>query len=264
MSNCTVYIDESGDLGYQRGTKWFVLSAVIVDKQDEPLVRGTIEKIRSRLNIKEIHVRKITDFYKRAYIVKELNDMPFIYSNVIVDTSKIQLTVKPHTLVSASTVASSDVAYNYACRVLLERVSWLLRDTNRVADIVLSARGTSKDKELVEYIKTKLIPYSDNQIVKGVFCSISAQSASSRDLLQLADVCATTMFLSHEINGWGFCTPCYAKVLKKHLYYRNGNFRSYGLKYLSSDMKPNREQLKCQWVCTECIKKERTPGATTT
>lgn len=32
MSDCTVYIDEAGDLGYQRGTRWFVLSAVIVEK----------------------------------------------------------------------------------------------------------------------------------------------------------------------------------------------------------------------------------------
>lgn len=30
---CTVYIDEAGDLGCNRGTQWFVLSAVIVDKK---------------------------------------------------------------------------------------------------------------------------------------------------------------------------------------------------------------------------------------
>lgn len=29
-TNCTVYIDEAGDLGINRGTQWFILSAVIV------------------------------------------------------------------------------------------------------------------------------------------------------------------------------------------------------------------------------------------
>lgn len=27
-ANCTVYIDEAGDLGIGRGTRWFVLTAV--------------------------------------------------------------------------------------------------------------------------------------------------------------------------------------------------------------------------------------------
>jgi len=31
----TVYIDESGGLGCGTGTKWFVISAVIVDKKNE-------------------------------------------------------------------------------------------------------------------------------------------------------------------------------------------------------------------------------------
>ena len=43
MSDYTVYIDEAGDLGIGRGTRWFVLSAVIVAKEDESAIR---EKMR--------------------------------------------------------------------------------------------------------------------------------------------------------------------------------------------------------------------------
>lgn len=39
MSDYTVYIDEAGDLGIGRGTRWFVLSAVIVAKEDESAIR---------------------------------------------------------------------------------------------------------------------------------------------------------------------------------------------------------------------------------
>ena len=247
----TVYIDEAGDLGYRRGTTWFVLSAAIVDKVDEPLFRTSIAKIKSRLNVQEIHLRKITDFYKRAYIIKELSKLPFTYTNILVDTSKLNLAMS----------SSSSVAYNYICRMLLERVSWYLRDTGRVGDIVLSARGTSRDGELIEYIQDRLFTYTDNQIVKEVFRKISAKTAAKWDMLQLADVCATTMFLTYEINRWGFCTPCFSKALRAHIYARNGNLESYGLKYFEPSMKPNSSELMSNWVC---IKGERTPGATST
>lgn len=250
MSDCTVYIDEAGDLGFQRGTQWFVLSAVIVKKSDEIKIRKTMERIKNRLNVNELHLRKITDFYKRAYIVQELSGEEFTYINVIVDTGKLDLAMR----------SSSSVAYNYICRMLLERVSWYVRDTHQTADIVLSARGTSRDAELIDYIKNQLIPYGGNE-VKNVFEKITAKTAASWDMLQLADVCATTMFLAYQKNGWGFCTPCYSRVLTHHLYSRGGHVDRYGIKYFSHDMIPNKSDLVCSWVCT---KKERTPGATTT
>lgn len=251
MGNCTVYIDESGDLGVHRGTKWFVLSAVVVDKNEEAEIRAVMAQIRTRLNAKDIHLRRITDFYKRAFIVQELSKMKFTYINVVVDTDKLDI----------KKISSADLIYNYICRILLERVSWFMRDSQRFGDIVLSARGTARDGELIQYIKEKLLPYQDNQIAANIFEKISAKAASSWDMLQLADVCATTMFLTYEKNGWGFCTPCFTKVLAPHLYSRNGRLESYGIKYFSPDMKPDKRDLECNWVCT---KNERTPGATTT
>lgn len=229
----------------------FILSAVIVDKSEEQDIRATISQIKTRLNVNEIHLKKIPDFMKRAYIVRELESKNFTYINVVVDTSKLNLAM----------AASSATAYNYICRMLLERVSWLLRDTNRMGDIILSARGTSRDNELIAYIQDRLIPFADNQIVPNVFGKISAKTANSWDLLQLADVCATTTFLAYEMNGWGMRVPCYFKVLERHIYRYNGKMERYGLKYFSENMKLASGVLKCDYAC---MKKERTPGATTT
>lgn len=251
MKNCTVYIDESGDLGYGTGTRWFVLSAVIVDKDKEKEVRQTMNMIKTRLNVRDIHFRKITDFYRRSYLVNELNNGEFTYTNVIADTNKLD----------SSKISSPVIAYNYMCRILLERVSWFLRDTNRIADVVLSSRGTSRDGELIQYIKEKLIPYSDNKIVSDVFGSVTAKTANSWDLLQLADVCATTTFLAYEINKWEFCTPCYFEVLKNHIYKYKGNIMSYGIKYFTDDMIPDSKEIDCNCPCKA---KERTSGATST
>lgn len=243
MSNCTVYIDEAGDLGVCRGTQWFVLSAVIVDKSEEHKIRNNFAQIKTRLNVNEIHLRKITDFYKRAFIVREINSENFTYINIIADTNKIDM----------SKISSAALAYNYICKMLLERVSWFLRDTDRTADIVLSARGTSRDNELIDYIKEKLVTYPGNQISKNVFEKICAKSAGSWDMLQLADICATTMFLAYETNVWGFCTPCYSRQLKGHLYLHNGHFDSYGIKYFSNDMKPDVAELKQRRPCEKSI-----------
>lgn len=251
MKECTVYIDEAGDLGFQRGTTWFVLSGTIVDKKDEPHIRATIAQIKARLNVNEIHLRKITDYYRRAFVVRELNKEKFTYISIVADTNKMDY----------SQIGSTTTAYNYICRMLLERVSWFLRDTDRKADITLSARGTARDGELISYIQNKLVPYPENNIAQGVFGKVMAKPSGSWDLLQLADVCATTMFLTYEINGWGFRTPCFTKVFNGHIYHHDGKIERYGLKYFTNEMKPRTDILKCDWPC---MKKERTPGATTT
>ena len=168
MADCTIYIDEAGDLGINRGTKWFVLSACIVAKADEPLIRSRFAEVKKRLNINEIHVRKITDFNKRAFLVREINDLPFTYLNVLVDTTQFD----------QQKIPESSIAYNYVCKYLLQRVSLYLKDTDQTADIVLSARGTSKDGELITYIRNKLFPYRNNRIDAERFEKVTAKAAA--------------------------------------------------------------------------------------
>ena len=246
--NYTVYIDEAGDLGCKRGTKWFVLTGVIVDKTKEKSIREIIRHLKSRINVNEIHLRKIVDFNKRAYIVRELNEADFVYINIIIDTDLLQS-------------KNSVFTYNYACRLLLERVSWYVRDNNAQADIILSARGTSRDNELIQYIYSKLLVDTDNNIASNTLKNIRAMHSNERDLLQLADVCATTTFLAYEINAWEIRMPCFFKVLSDHLYKYGQKLDTYGLKYYSNDIKPSSKLLRCDYACKI---KERTPGATTT
>ena len=251
MSDCTVYIDEAGDLGINRGTKWFVLSAVIVEKTDEPNIRAKMNSIKTKLNIREIHLRKIPDFNKRAYIVRELATESFTYMNILVDTTKFD----------NAKIPDPNIAYNYVCKYLLQRVSWYLESKGLIGDIILSARGTSRDGDLIQYIQDKLLPYPKNSIHSTVFDKVTAKTAASWDLLQLADVCATTMFLTYEINGFGFCTPCFSLALQDHLYRKYGKIDTYGIKFFAPEMKPDIVGLRKYRVCA---KKERTPGATAT
>ena len=173
MSDYTVYIDEAGDLGIGRGTRWFVLSAVIVAKEDESAIREKMRQIKNRLNVREIHLRKISEFPKRAFIVRELNSQNYTYINILVDTTKFDKAKIPDPL----------KAYNYVCKYLLERVSLFLEERGKVADIMLSARGTSRDGDLIKYIKEKLLPYEKNSINSAVFNKITARGAGEWELL---------------------------------------------------------------------------------
>ena len=238
MTPCTVYIDEAGDLGANRGTQWFVLTAVIVDKGSEPIIRAKMQQIKTRLNLQVIHFRNVKDFGKRSYIVKELSEQDFTCIHILFDTNQFDRQKLP----------TDVIAYNYICRYLIERISWYLRDTGRIGRIVLSSRGTSRDVDLIRYIQNKLIPYTENQVA-SVFTGVTCMPASAWDMLQLADICATSMFYSHEINGYGFITPCYALRLWNKNYRYNGKLDRYGIKYFSDDMKPARGSLQRYKIC---------------
>ena len=250
---CNVYIDEAGDLGIARGTRWFVISAVIVDTSSEAAIRNTMSEIRTKLNIQEIHMRKVQDFYKRAWIVKELNQHNFVYINILADTTQLK----------AERIPDASIVYNYLCKYLLQRVSWYLDETGRCGNIILSSRGTSRDAELISYITEKLIPYPHNDIAGHVFDRVTAKTAASWDLLQLADVCATAMFLGHEISSLGFTTPCYNDLLESHLYRRHNAVQPYGIKYFTNEMIPDKDAL-CRYCVCQKTKKEETPGTTAT
>lgn len=237
---CSVCIDESGDLGVGRGTEYFVISAVVVDDDEVASIRKTISDLKRELNVNKIHLRETRDFFKKAVIVRELEKHPFTYMNVIINTNQLSSKDYTHT-------------YNFACRMLLERVSWFMRDTDRVGNIILSARGTSRDNELIEYIKSRLFNSDDPsvQIEPKVFDGVTAKTAGSWDLLSVADVCATTMFNAYQRNRYGFTEPCFSKALKSHLYSYKGSISNYGLKYYDQQMIPNFESLREYAICRQ-------------
>lgn len=245
IQEATVYIDEAGDLGINKGTTWFVLGAVIVNKNDEKGIRQKINSIKTFLNCKEIHFRQLRHFEKRAYVVNNIVNEKFTFCCVVMDTTKVKLIPKN------KDVSKSVLLYNYACRYLLERVSWLLRDTHRIGDIVLSSRGTARDNELIDYIKNILLKQSDNEIAP-VFKKICSKTAPSWDMLQLADVCATSVFMAYEINkNFGFLLPCYAHKLGNKFYKYGPALLNYGLKYFSPEMEPSKSYFTDNSPCSK-------------
>jgi len=151
---------------------------------------------------------------------------------------------------SAGVVKAKQENRPFAFKTLLERVSWILRDTGRKGKIILSGRGTSSDNELVDYIENEIIPHTNNTIA-DVFTGVGCKQASSWDMLQLADVCATTMFYSHEINGYGFIIPCFAMRLKDNLCSNKDLSDIESIAYYDKKMKPKVAYFKGKQICKQ-------------
>ncbi|MDL2324021.1 DUF3800 domain-containing protein [Ruminococcaceae bacterium OttesenSCG-928-A16] len=234
MANAMIYIDESGDLGCRKGTKWFILTALIVTSEEEKDLVREMRKIKSVLNMKIIHWKNIRDFDKRRFIAGAISSKNFTYINVLIDTDKIDMSLMQG---STKGVSNNDILYNYMCRYLLERASNFLAKNGMCADIVLSSRGTTKDKNLIEYIE-KLLNHPHNSIDKTTIQKIKSRTAGDLELLQVVDVLTSSLRNGLEPNRYGHITPCYSYAFAKHLYKVNGNVSEYGLKYFTKDMKP--------------------------
>lgn len=245
MNGYTVLIDEAGDLGVNRGTRWFVITGVIVSKEKEPDLRATLKRIKTKLNIQYIHFRKLRDFAQKSYVVNEIAKCDFTYVNIVIDTTKINIVPK------TTDGKPAFLTYNYACRLLLERISWFLHERNGQANIILSSRGTARDGELIDYIENKLFNYANNKIYSNAFNKVLSKSASDWDMLQLADICATTMFYQFEPNGFGFISPCFCMKLRKFIYTKDNNLYSYGIKYYSKEMRPDKEYFISRMICRQ-------------
>ncbi len=243
MSDFNVYIDEAGDLGYRRGTKWFVLTAVIAASRDEPKIRAAISQLKAKLNVHEIHFRKINNFFNKILTVQELARLPFTFISIVVDTDLLDEEMR----------SDSMTAYNYICSMLIESTVRYLREKGCTGSITLSARGTSRDNELIRYI-SQLIDDKNNNIAPDVITGITAKPAGSWDMLQMADVCAAAAFSRFQKNPQGFCVPCYTNVLSPHLYQRNGSVFGYGLKYFCEEMRPDPDMMMRAWPCAQCSK----------
>ena len=199
-----VYIDESGDLGYKRGSSWFCMAAVIIKEEDETEIVRKIRRIKERMDLAVIHFVKIKEFPRRSFIVNELAKERFAVLSVVADTDRLEIAKK-----------STLLAYDHISLLLMEEISRYLKNNGMIGKVMFSARGSKKDEELAGYLKG-LLNSKNNQIDEKHIRTIAYKKASEWDMLQLADICASSLFKAHEADDYGFRYPCFIHRLDSH------------------------------------------------
>ncbi len=218
MKEYNVYIDESGDEGIKRGSKFFILTAILVDKEKDLGISKCVDIIKENLeiNIKsQLHWNTIKGYPNKIMIMSNVKDMNITIINIIIDTQKINF-------------INQNEIYNHFSGYLYERICWFVRENKAVANINISSRGENLSKEsLSTFLKTH------NDIFKIDYArikSIKIYPNSQKKLLQLADCCCSALGQALKYNDEKHHK--YIGYLKDKLYRYKNKFIGYGLKYV--------------------------------
>lgn len=239
-----VYIDESGDEGFkfldnERGSsRWLVLSAVILRQKNDMEAVTTAKLARELLNKPPktvLHFRELKH-EQRVPLARLLGEMQARTVNVLIH--------KPSIPAPENFQQEKYSLYRYACRLLLERVSWLCRDHRKAdegdgqAELVFSNRSAMSYDDLREYLtQLKTDTTNDVRIDWSVINPQLVRAVNHDQLagLQLADAIATSVFYAVHKNIYGEVEERYLKLIAPTIYRREGSIEGYGLKFWCSD-----------------------------
>lgn len=216
-----IYIDESGDEGINKGSKYFILTAIIVEKSKDLEISKKVDDIKTNLemNIKsQLHWKLIKGYPNKMMIMETIKDLDIKIINVIVDTKCIKL------------IPSNNI-YNYFSGYLYERICWFMNEKNAVANINISSRGNLSKKSLSNYLNNK--NHKKFEIDSSKIKSIKIIPNERKKMLQLADCCCSALFQALKYNDEKHFK--YIKEIKNKLYCKGKNLISYGLKLVPSD-----------------------------
>jgi hypothetical protein len=249
------YVDESGDEGFQFGkgsSNWFVLSAIVLRRQQELEEVKLVDEVRNRINQERQADRQIPA--KKALHFRDLrHEQRKFYALRISKASLRTVSVLVHkpSLTSPEHFTQGSRLYFYAVRLLVERVSWYCRDHKRKDDagdgsveLVFSNRASMDYDKLRCYLEH----LEDNRVAlnykaaAGIVCSdqIETYMHGRRMGLQVADAVASSYFYAVEQSPYGMTEDGYAKLLLPCAYRHQKQLWGYGVKVMPREAEEQR------------------------
>jgi len=234
------YVDESGDEGFQfrdlpgkGSSQWFVLSALIIPSALElsqlRLVDTVIKPIEQARG-KPIHFHKL-NHEQRVAVCAAIGASDFMSINICIDKTRL----------TSAALKSGYALYFYATRYLIERFSWLARDALKNAPgdgtvkMIFSNRTRMSYDDLRDYVRILRAGsvFTDTKIHWPAIVPELITSRAHDQLvgLRAADALASGIRWGLELTQYGHFEDRYARLMARNVYRRNGNARSYGLKF---------------------------------
>jgi hypothetical protein len=228
-----VYIDEAGDRGVKPGSSdHFVVSAIIVHDSFDAQLRAELAALRAALGRtpgQVVHFRNLTHPQK----IKATQDVAAsccaAITNVIICKRHLFGVGSPG---NTAYITRPDPMYLWALRLLLERVSWYIRDHGGGSSVVTFAHIKNFQTQKLHNYRGAL----ENSLTSIHWSSFVGHQFRFGDmkqveLLQLADSTASALFLACEIDQYGNYEDRYLSNLSPKLYrYGASWITSYGLK----------------------------------
>ncbi len=227
MKEYNVYIDESGDEGIRRGSKYFILTAILVEKSKDLEISKVVDKIKENIEIgikTQLHWNRIKGYPNKMMIMSEIRKLDIKIINIVIDTSQIMF-------------IESNQIYNHFSGYLYERICWFAKSKNAKVNINISSRGENlTKKKLVEFLQTHNEKF---RIDYSRINQIKIYPNAQKKLLQLADCCCSALGQALKYNDERHFQ--YILYLKSNFYSYNGKYLGYGLKYVPGNTKESLE-----------------------
>jgi hypothetical protein len=221
------YIDESGDEGTGgKGTKWFVITALITNQKEATALGNTYHQIKQRINLgadKVLHWSELSHLRKKA-VTEELANNDFSICSVLVDTQH-------QDIVNTSPKLKGRRLYFYTFRRLVERVTWYCDDKGCKVRLYPENKGGIKYEELngyLDYIQSQ----PDCEIRKGCILGVKPKAKFQSNLIQLADCVCGAVYDAVEYKKYDVLEDSYLLMLKDKLYRRDSKLFGYGIKFM--------------------------------
>lgn len=247
-SSFIAYVDESGDEGFvfnadgSGSSRWFVLSAAVIRHSNDLQMVSCLKEVRSVLKKDPKTPLHFVDLKheQRVPYIRRVGELPIrtvsvlVYKPLIAEPEKFQNT--------------KYLLYRYATRLLLERVSWLVRDHRRLGEgdgfteVIFSNRSNMSYDGIRDYLNLLLMQSEVNpsqvQIDRTVIDPkrISAVEHSKLAGLQVADAVASSFHFAIKVNRYGETETGYLPHLKQTIYRHKGAVLGYGLKIWPEDL----------------------------
>ncbi len=237
------YIDEAGDEGltgnYRQpgigggSSHWLTLGATVWrysrDLDAIQWANAIIDKLPVQKRTRPLHFMDMSH-QQKLMAVQALCGKPFRSISIIAN--------KP--IIPANIYTEKNQLYQYLCRYLIERISWLCRDMRphvpegdgRVK-IVFSRKRSMDYDDFQAYMN--LLHSMDDPDIRIHWPVIDIEGIAAKDHgsmrgLQLADIVTSGITAALEPDYYGNVEPRFARLLKPQVYCRGKNYRSYGAK----------------------------------
>lgn len=236
------FIDESGDPGcsgpFRTGqdnggqSHFLTLSAYLVSRNTNTTLVAMRDNIRDEI---KPHAQK-----RDLHFADLKHEQKVRYCELLSEMTRAKVIAiiinKEHLNRREQFATNCELLYRYACRLLVERISWICDDTQSDNDLkrvklVFSNRGGTSAAQFKGYLQN--LSALDTEIRWQCINEelVASLPHAKRAGLQLADCVASAISSGLEEKFPGILEPRYGKCLKPIFYrYRNGRVSGYGIK----------------------------------
>jgi hypothetical protein len=240
VNSFVAFIDEAGDEGFvfrphpqQGSSQWFTLAACIMREKNRSAVMRKAKELLGPLEAMRkapVHFMQLPH-EQRVSVAHMLGTLSMRIVAVTVDKIATSQLEDGHTLIGRRRL------YFYYTRYVLERLSWITRDSRRQHEgdgfcklIFSRAKSLSYDalKEYLDRLRRDNTVRIDWSAIDTGKIEVLVHEDSLG--LRLADSVASGVQCAFELSRHGFCEDRYLRLMKEKFYRYNGRCLSYGLK----------------------------------